>query len=55
MAIKTFFEVEQSEYKPGDKIKITMEKISQKVELLSYNGETKVIPLKEIIPGFPVQ
>jgi hypothetical protein len=55
MVIKTFFEVEQSEYKAGDKINITRDKISQKVELIAYSGETKVISLKEIIPGFPVQ
>ncbi len=54
MTIKTFVEVEQSEYKAGDKVKIQMQATSQKIELYTYNNQVKTIKLDKLIPGFPI-
>lgn len=54
LVIKTFQKVQQSLYKPGEKVQLEREKMSQKITLEMFTGQKKTTELEEVMNGFPV-
>lgn len=54
ITLKTFQRIEQSLLKPGDKIELVKDKMTQKIVLELYSGEKKTENLNQVLPGFPV-
>lgn len=54
LVIKTFVNVEQKEFKAGDRIPLLPEHMMQKIELESYSGDKETIKLSKMIKGFPI-
>lgn len=54
VTIKTFIKVEQSLFKPGDKVDLARDKMTQRIILELHSGEKKVENLEKVLNGFPV-
>lgn len=54
IVIKTFINVEQKDFKAGDRIPLLPEHMLQKIEIENYQGEKETIKLSKLIKGFPI-
>lgn len=54
ITIKTFQRVEQSLFKPGEKVEFVREKMTQRIILELHTGEKKTHNLDQVLTGFPI-
>lgn len=54
LTIKTLMKVEQSLYKPGDRIEMDAKKMQQRLVIEDYAGDRQVKNLDKMLDGFPL-